>query len=64
MFIYNVFLTFINKRLINGTHKMLLKHSIINGFCTDHFLTQKYLLGLLPHSAPQKSARICPGMWL
>ena len=39
MFIYNVFLTFIVKRLINGIHKTCLKHSITNGFRTHHFLT-------------------------
>ena len=33
------FLTFINKRLINGIHKMFKKHSIINGFHTHLFLT-------------------------
>ena len=52
MFICNVFLTFVVKRLIKGIHKMFLKHSIINGFRTHHFLnfakvfkTQKCLLG-------------------
>ena len=39
MFICNVFLTFIIKCLINGIHKMFLKHSIINGFRTHNFLS-------------------------
>ena len=39
MFICNVFLTFIIKRLINGIHKMFLKHSMTNGFRTHNFLT-------------------------
>ena len=39
MFVCNIFLRFIIKRLINGIHKTFLKHSIINGFRTHHFLT-------------------------
>ena len=39
MFICNICLTFVIKRLINGIHKTFLKHSITNGFCTHHFLT-------------------------
>ena len=39
MFICNMFLTFIIKLLINGTHKIFLKHSIINGFRTHHLST-------------------------
>ena len=39
MFIYNVFLTFIIERLINGIFKTFKKHSITNGFRTHHFLT-------------------------
>ena len=37
MFVCNVSLTFIIKRLINTIHKMFSKHSIINGFHTHHF---------------------------
>ena len=39
MFICNVFLTFIIKRLITGIHKTFLKHSFFHGFHTHHFLT-------------------------
>ena len=39
MFICNIFLIFIIKRLIKGIHKTFLKHAIINGFHTHHFLT-------------------------
>ena len=39
MFICNIFQIFIIKRLIKGIHKTFLKHSIINGFHTHHFLT-------------------------
>ena len=57
MFIYNIFLTFIVKRLINGIHKTFLKHSITNGFRTHHFLTfaKRFLSNICK---PQKCLRL------
>ena len=43
MFIYNVFPTFIIKRLINGMHKMFLKHSVTMVFIIIFFLPLLYV---------------------